>query len=76
MANNDINKEAQAHIDQLMVGLNGITSLLDKAVESSRKNMTSEQAMEFAKQMGSLKIADKIQEIKNAQTELKKEFNI
>ena len=59
-----------------MSGLNGLVAMLDNKIKESFKNMSPEQAIEFAKSMNGADIPSKIEEIKDAHIKLKKEFKI
>lgn len=70
------NNDMKIHLDNMMKGLNGITAMLDSGFEDIKKNMTNDQAKEFAKAMESSNINEHVEEFKKTATDLKTKLNI
>lgn len=72
MENNDILE----HVNSLTKGIDGLLQSVELNLSNSLKNMTQEQAIDFAKVMESQSVKDKIKEFEKQSIELKQQLNI
>ena len=68
--------EMKINLDFLMKGLNGMVACLDSNVTASFKNMTPEQAKDFAKTMSDSNIESHIAEFEKVAKDIKLDLNI
>lgn len=70
------NNENKIYLDQLKSGFSGLINMLDSNIAAMKKNMTKEQAIEFAEQMNKSDIPGKIDEIRAAHKQMKNDLDI